>query len=87
MRRRLRGLQTGNPFNLRIVFESEVPDEESFQVEQVAHGIMGTPTIHGGEWFKTKWELAARAVTAAAKQVGTNRGTGIDGLGFAGSQK
>lgn len=70
---RLRGLQTGSPVKLRLVYSAFVAD--SVAAESLAHGLLARFRLHG-EWFECS-EDRARSILD----------TVIDAVGLGGSGK
>jgi hypothetical protein len=80
-RRRLSGLQNATPFPLKLRDVRDVPDDLAIDIEARAHLLLiNSGAAHRGEWFATPWEVAARAITNAEKQVGTLFGTCAESL-------
>lgn len=78
---RLAGLQNANPFPLRLRDVREVPDGLALAIEASAHLLLiNSGAVHRGEWFAVPWEVAAKAITNAEKQVGTLFGTCAESL-------
>lgn len=60
--RRMNGLRTANPNQLKLIFKVEVPAGMAAEVERRAHRLLA-PHHHRGEWFKL---CATRAEIIAA---------------------
>ena len=65
---RLRELQTGSPFPLRLEFVGQT-EGEAFAIEGDAHFMLHQHR-QAGEWFMVPAEMAIAAVLAAARRLG-----------------
>lgn len=63
---RIDQMQTGNPFNLRLIGAVSIYDEEPILVEKEAHRRLKEFRIRG-EWFNVEADDAIRHVIEAAK--------------------
>lgn len=73
---RLRAIQTGNPYRLRIVFQQAVPAKMARDIEARALAILRQKANPAeGEWFATDWQGAIVATREACQAVGAETGT------------
>lgn len=67
--KRLRQLQTGHPYRLRLFHTMEVPDVKVKLLEKLIHKTMG-PWRESGEWFRVDVETAKAEVEFALIRYG-----------------
>lgn len=67
VRKRIRSMQTGNPWTISVLHTIEVPDEHAFTIERLIHKRMKRYHING-EWFRAKPNIARRIAVRAAAQ-------------------
>jgi predicted GIY-YIG superfamily endonuclease len=62
--RRLKNLQTGHPFELKIHYKEEIPESQVRLIEQTIHKTIKYKQTHG-EWFDISLEEAISEVKFA----------------------
>jgi hypothetical protein len=66
---RMRAIQIGSPYRLRMMFAAECIDGSVCQVERLAHAKIAASRMTG-EWFDVSADVAADIIRAAAAELG-----------------